>query len=230
MLYYSEFIRENMSDYNDVELPPGYTTAHMTINGKQVGNNNVPLFNNNMLNVNNSLTSNPSMLFAKMRREDVDVNIKKVNVIKIIPSSNNINVDIYFNFCLNDDKEEIYFGCIKNYGGTGYKFSCANMPKNFTSKNQLQIKSIVKNAIDSWICPSEGKYKVLREIQAFDTNNGTRINLEPGTDIMIVKKNLGALELSVMYNQNTYKITNLNMLMFNYSFSHIDESKLLTKV
>jgi hypothetical protein len=224
MLYYNQFIKENMSNYNDVELPPGYTTANMSINGKPVGNNNVPMFNNNMLNVNNSLTSNPSMLFAKLKNNNINVNIKKVNIIKIIPSSNNINVDIYFNFCLNDDEEEIYFGCIKNYGSFNYKFSCVNMPKNFTNKNHLQVKSIIKNAIDSWICPSEGKYKALRHLQVFNINTGSKMNLEPGMDIMIIKKNINTLELIIMYNEEKFKLTNLNMLMFNYSFSIIKNS------
>lgn len=223
MLYYNQYIKENLSDYNDVELPPGYSTAHITINGKSIAGNNLDLFGyaaNTNLNINNSVTGNPSMLNVNVKNE-MDIEVKKIKIIKIIQSDDNLSADIYFTFFMNDEDSDVYFGNIKKYGSKNPLFNCANLPFNFTQKNKLQLKTIITNAINSWICPSEGKYKILKEIQAFGIYDGKQINLEPGKEIMITKKNLNSKELTFLYNEMEYKITGYNFLFFNYTFSKV---------
>lgn len=224
MLYYNQFIKENLSDYNDVELPPGYTTANIAINGKSIAGNNVDLFGyaaNTNLNIQNSVTGTPSMLNVGLN-SDIDIKVQKIHIIKIINSDDNLNVDIYFTFFMNDEDNEVYFGNIKKYGSKNSVFNCANLPFNFTQKNKLQLKTIITNAVNSWICPSEGKYRILKGIDAYGIYDGKMINLEPGKEIMVLKKNLNTKELTFLYNENEYKIIGYNFLLFNYNFSKVN--------
>lgn len=144
--------------------------------------------------------------------------IKKLNIIKLIPSNGGISLSMFIKFRINDIEEDI-FGKFENIGTQRIPdFQCAEISK-FSKENKIKIKGRLWNTIKDWLKIKPGIYNIIaNEVQVY-TETGQLIKLYKDNKIEVISSNEEIIKLT--FNNITYIIKKPTYYWFNWQFEKI---------
>lgn len=144
--------------------------------------------------------------------------IKKLNIIKMIPTNGGINFNIFIKFKINDIEEEI-FGKFNNVGTQNIPdFQCAEISK-FSHENKIKIKGRLWNIIKNWFKVKPGIYSVLSDEVLVYTQTGqlTKLYINNKVEVTASDDN----RINITYNNIQYIIKKPTYYWFNWQFQKI---------
>ena len=144
--------------------------------------------------------------------------IKKLNIIKMIPTNGGINFSMFIKFKINEIEDEI-FGKFENIGTQRIPdFQCAEINK-FSQENKIKIKGKLWNIIKNWLIIKPGIYSVLSNEVLVYTQTGQLIKLYINNKVEVTSSDDN--RINITYNNIQYIIKKPTYYWFNWQFQKI---------
>lgn len=149
--------------------------------------------------------------------DDIDYNITKLSILRIVPNSNAIGLNIYIRFELqiNGEPNEIW-GKFDNVGlDMKPKFMCQEL-QTLDLETTIKITGKLWNIISNWFKAKTGIYKCLAKEVLVYSELGQLKKLSEGNVIEVLSSD--ETKIKVKYDNTVYFIKRPTYYWFNWNF------------
>jgi hypothetical protein len=141
--------------------------------------------------------------------------LKNIKILRIYPK-NDIYLDVYFTFEIEGEE---YYGVINKLNSTTpeVKSEIFRDRKIFQTKEwTIRIKGNLIKSIKKWMEAEPGKYKSLKDVDAYNENTGELTLIPINQEIELIRSLDN--KMVIKYMDNNYNLVGRNYYYFNYYF------------
>ena len=147
------------------------------------------------------------------KTNDIEININKLTILKLIPHSNAIGLNIYIKFMLNDIE---IFGKFENVGiDITPKFICEEI-KDFNKENTIKITGRLWNILLNWFKIKPGIYTCIAKDILIYNELGQLKKISSGNIIEVISSSED--KIKIRFNDINYIIKKPIYYWFNWYF------------